>query len=83
LAPKKLFREELADWRRTFRFYSVLKVHIIAGRRDHFCGKANDGRKRIISRMNQELPQTARVFGAGLEIMSYDRILDGIAKEDA
>lgn len=78
LAPQKLFRRELESWRKVFSDYRSLKVHVIVGRRDHYRDATKDAREAIVAKLNEELFPEKAFLGSGVEMMSYDRILDGI-----
>ena len=80
LAPGKLFRAELTDWKKVFRYYTSIKIHLIVGRRDHYNDAAKAAREAIIAKINEELFPRQAFFGGGLEIMSYDQILDAIRR---
>jgi hypothetical protein len=80
LAPKKLFRAELWQWKKTFQCYTSLKVHLIIGRRHHYEGAFGAARERIAAGINKDLFPREAYYGGGFEIMSYDRILEAIPK---
>ena len=80
LAPKKLFRAELWQWKKAFQCYTSLKVHLIIGRRHHYDGAFGAARERIAATINKDLFPGEAFYGGGFEIMSYDRILETIPK---
>jgi hypothetical protein len=80
LAPNKLFRAELWEWRKTFPCYTSLKVHLIIGRRHHYVGDLGAARERLAATINKDLFPREAYYGGGFEIMSYDRILETIPK---
>jgi hypothetical protein len=80
LAPKKLFRSELWQWKADFRVYTFFKINVIIGRRHHYQGTARAAWLKIVSKINADMfsPKDC-LLGGGFEIMSYDRILGAIA----
>ncbi len=88
LAPGRLFHSELSDWKKVFPHYNSIKANLIVGRRVHYDDKAEAGRAAIVSEINRELFPREAYLGSGVEIMSYDRILEsiggqsGIARND-
>lgn len=81
LAPKKFFRADRWQWKKDFGVYTVLRINVIIGRRQHYQGTAKTARQRIISEISKEMfCPVDYALGGGFEIMSYDRILETIAR---
>src|SRR6185437_9400424 len=66
LAPKNVFSAEAHEWKEIQSHYTLLKIHIIVGRRAHLDQEAKVTREHIVSSMNEELFPREAFRGGGL-----------------
>lgn len=74
LAPPTLFASEAHEWRMVPPRYTEFTVHILAGRRRHYDGRALAARELIVAKANRAIFRGAN-FRGQLDLMSYDRVL--------
>jgi hypothetical protein len=77
LSPANIFESERNKWRAIGPYYKQLTIRVLFGRRTHYEGINAEFREKFV---NQFL-DTRRTFSpmtVGFELLSYDRIIDGV-----
>lgn len=80
LSIAKLFQSQLSGWTSMIGHYAFLKIYVIAGRRHHYQCAERHGHNIVVSRFNGEIQPTHPWHQTEFEMLTYDRILDAIAK---